>query len=189
MCMTVAATAVMVAVMVQLVLSVKVFYEDVLPSRMAPGVLYKFLKNSNIKEFYTYNTPYNNPLVKTMTYSYPDDFVVRYVKTMGEVKAGIMVVPGHSAKSVQMETTGYAIENGDYREDPMLNKVYDQHTMEACALVKIRTMGSSKVYVHESEVTSYRDLILHQITDEDRWLAQAWVVDIARVHQMLGLKI
>jgi uncharacterized protein YkwD len=69
----------------------------------------------------------------------------------------------------------YAILNGDFDKDEALNELYENRGIEKIALAKIRTMGSSKYYVHESEVTSYRDLILKQMADQDRWRGNAWI--------------
>lgn len=46
---------------------------------------------------------------------------------------------------------------------------------------KVKTFGASRPYVRESEVTSYRDLGLHQISDRDRWLGHGWILDLAEI--------
>lgn len=163
-------------VVFQFILSVLGFYSDILPTRMAPRRLRDVLQRLRVKEFWTYDNPYNEPLVETMVYSYPNEFKVRYMKSIANVKTGIIVVPGTSSKSVAMETNQYAIEHGDFTDDDVLNQLYTNRMIEKLAIDKIKTMGCSKIYVHESEVTSYRDLILKQITDHDRWLSNAWVL-------------
>ena len=64
----------------------------------------------------------------------------------------------------------------NYQKDKDLNKLYENIRIEDTALSKIMTMGSSKYYVHESEVTSYRELILKQIQSQDRWRGYAWIL-------------
>jgi hypothetical protein len=168
-------------VFLQFILSIYVFYGDVLPARMAPYRLRNILHMLKVKEFYTYDNPYNEPLVRTMLYTYPDEFKVHYIKSIADVKEGVIVVPGTSSKSVSMESTQYAIENGDFTGDRALNQLYADRKIEKLAMARIKTMGCSRIFVHESEVTSYRDLILKQIADHDRWLANAWVLSASSI--------
>lgn len=163
-------------ILCQFVLSVVVYYGDILPARMAPFRLRETLRKLGVREFYTYDNPYNDSLVKTMLYSFPNEFDVHYIKSIAEVKKGIIVIPQTSSKSVSMESTQYAIEHGDFTYDEALNNLLANRKIEKLALAKIKTMGCSKIYVLESEVTSYRDLILKQVKDYDRWLGNAWVL-------------
>ena len=150
---------------------------DIIPSRMAPTTLYNHLTKNNIKEFYTYNNSYNNSLVHTMIYSYPNFFKVKYIKKISEVKKGYIVIPSTSSKSVSVETETFAIENGDYDKDDELNMLLTSKFIKVKVLAKIKTMGSSKFFVHESEVTTYRHLILNQINDLDRYRGNAWIIE------------
>ena len=119
-----------------------------------------------------------------MLYSYPGEFSVQYVRSIEEAgNEGVFVVPPSSSKSVAMETQQFSILNGDFRQDSVLNELLDTGRIEKIALERIKTLGSSRVYVHESEVTSFRDLGLHQIADRDRWLGHGWVIDLATINQ------
>lgn len=173
----------------QFIISARMFYLDILPARMAPRQLYEVLRKLKIKEFYTYNNPYNNSFVQTMLYTYPDEFNVHYIQSIEEVTEGIIVIPGTSSKSLSMETEKYAIEHGDFIYDELLNQLYIDRKIENLAIAKIKTMGSSKIFVHESEVTSYRDLILKQITEQDRWLGNAWVISALSIQDFKTNKI
>jgi len=155
--------------------TIYVLFSDTIPCRMAPTILRNKLKEFKVKEFYTYDNPYNDSFVHTMVYSYPNEFKVHTINSISEVNNGIVVIPNTSSKSVNSETMQYAILNGDFDKDEALNELYENRGIEKIALAKIRTMGSSKYYVHESEVTSYRDLILKQMADQDRWRGNAWI--------------
>lgn len=168
--------AIIGVVLAQLITSIYVFYTDILPARMAPNILCNQLKKLNVTDFYTYDNPYNDSFVKTMLYSYPDDFSVKYIECLSEVETGIVVIPNTSSKSEHMESTQYSIINGDFTADELLNKLYETREIEKVAISKIRTRGCSKYFVQESEVTSYRDLILNQVDDYDRWIAHGWIL-------------
>lgn len=154
---------------------------DQIPARMGPAHLYKFLKNNGISSFSTYQNPYNAGLVESMLYSHPGEFEVTYIDSIEDAGGGIVVVPPTSSKSVEMESDRYGVENGDFRADPLLTRLLDTKEIEQIALAKVNTRGSSRYFVHESEVTTYRAIFLNQVTDHDRWLAHGWVVDTQRL--------
>lgn len=162
----------------QVIHSIYFYITDVLPSRMAPTYLRNFLKMHHIDTFSTYDNAFNNSFVKTMLYTYPNEFTVNYCSTISESKDAYFISPNTSSKSVSMETESYSIENGDFNFDPILSKLIATKRIEQLALAKFKTMGSSKFYVHESEITSYRSLILKQINAEDRFRGIAWVLPI-----------
>lgn len=169
---------------VHLIWNIYLYRTDVLPSRMGPARLRERLRERKITHFFSYDTAYNDGFVKTMLYSYPGEFSVQYVRSIEEAgNEGVFVVPPSSSKSVAMETQQFSILNGDFRQDSVLNELLDTGRIEKIALERIKTLGSSRVYVHESEVTSFRDLGLHQIADRDRWLGHGWVIDLATINQ------
>jgi hypothetical protein len=157
-------------IVAQFVHTVYVLFSDTIPCRMAPTILRNKLKELDIDEFYTYDNPYNDSFVHAMESTYPDEFKVHTINSISEVNSGVLVIPNTSSKAVNMETQQYAILNGDF-----MNRLMDNRHIENIALMKIRTMGCSKYYVHESEVTSYRDLILKQVTNQDRWRGNGWI--------------
>ena len=87
---------------------------------MGPTKLRQFLKN-NIKDFYTYDTTYNNQFVNNVVYGFESTFKVNFVKSINECpKDSYFVVPPTSSKSVSMETELEAIIHGDFRKDNVL---------------------------------------------------------------------
>jgi hypothetical protein len=165
-----------ILIIAQLFHSTYILFSDTIPCRMAPTILRNKLKELNVSSFYTYDNSYNDPFVSAMIASYPDEFEVKYIENMSEVSEGVIVIPATSSKSVTQETQQYAIINGDFDKDSYLNKLLLDKSIETEAVFKIPTAGSSKYYVHESEVTSYRYIVLKQINEYDRWLGNAWIL-------------
>ena len=163
-------------------MTIRALVDDIIPARMGTGRLYRFLKDREIGSFYTYDNPYNNTFVNAMLYSHPDEFAVTYIDNIEQANGGIVVVPPTSSKSVDMSSEKYGIENGDFRSDPVLAELLETEEMERVALAKLGTRGSSRYFVHEGEVTTYRDLFLKQIGDHDRWLSHGWVLDTKRLN-------
>ncbi len=152
------------------------FYGDVLPARMGPRNLRDTLRRLGVKKFYTYKNIYNVAFVDAMLYRYKDEFEVVYIDRLREVEKGVVVIPPVTAKSVSLESASETVLRGDFRDDPDLNSLLNGRKIEQLALAKIKTMGVSRYYVHESEVTSFRDLICRRITDDDRWRGYGWVI-------------
>ena len=164
---------------IQILRAFKIYKNDILPCRMGPVKLREFLIRSNYRNFYTYDTNYNNQFVGNMIYGFESLFEINYVNSINECpKDSVFVVPPTSSKSVAMETNSEAIQNGDFRGDPVLNSLLDNNLIQKYAIAKFKTLGNSKFYVNESEVTSYRYHILKQISNHDRILSYGWVLDL-----------
>jgi len=109
---------------------------------------------------------------------FPNDFKVEYVSSIKKLRDKIILIPNTSSKSLFMESEKYAIKNGDFDEDEYLNSLIDDKFQNVQVLRKFKTMGSSKYFVNESEVTSYRNIILKQISDYDRFRGHAWLIKL-----------
>lgn len=165
--------------------NVCIFINDVLPARMAPAWLGKTLDELGLTEFYTYDTPYNNAFVGALLAS-KDSYKVHSIQSLAEVAKGYIIVPGTSAKAVNMESECCAIEDGDFSMDPDLNRLIESKEIVNVAVACFKTFGTSRVWVNESEVTSYRDLILKEISHEDRWRGHGWILDAGRLPYRKG---
>ncbi len=176
-----------VLILVALVWNLWKFFSDVYPARMSVTNLINTLDRLGIKEFYTYNTNYNKSFIEAIhgigksDYLPPKDmappYIVHYINSIADVKNGWIVIPCTSSKSLYMNTEMEAIEGGDYTKDPVLNKLLETRDMEKIATAKFKTMGTSNIWPVESEVTGFRDLILHEITKKDRWRGYAWLLN------------
>ena len=50
------------------------------------------------------------------------------------------------------------------------------------ASASFKTFGTSRIWGNESEVTSYRELTLKEISGDDRWRGRAWILDAGKLH-------
>ncbi len=162
------------------------FFTDVLPARMAATELMKQLHVHGITKFFTYNTRYNDSFVEAIPAQERSQYTITYIESLRDVEEGYMVVPATTAKSVIMESSAYAIAHGDFRSDPLLNQLLDSHDIERVAIARIKTVGVSPFWAQESEATTFRDLILHEISAEDRWRGYAWILDAKKIHALYG---
>ncbi len=159
-----------------------VYVDDVLPARMAVSKLRRSLRDLNITEFYTYDTTFNNAFVAALPEEDLKRYKINYVNCLKEATNGYIVVPGTSAKALNMEGVGWAIEHGDFDLDSDLDRLIKSKEIEDYSVASFKTFGTSRIWVHEAPVPSYRDLILNEISDDDRWRGRAWILNLAKLN-------
>jgi hypothetical protein len=159
----------------------RMFLADVWPARMAPAWMARTLEALRASEVWTYDTPYNDAFVDALPAATRERVAVRHLRRLADAAQGYIAVPGTSAKAFNMESQRWAIDHGDFRLDPELNELLASRAIRQQAVRAFKTFGTSRIWVHESEVMSYRDLILGEITEADRWRGTAWVLDAARL--------
>lgn len=157
------------------------FITDAFPARMSSLFLIKKLDSLGIKEFYTYNTPYNNAFIFCIAPEILSRFTIRYIHTVDEVRDGWIVIPGTSSKAVNMESELETIVHGDFAEDKTLDILLKTKKIESLADAKFKTFGTSKLWVHEADMTTYRDFILREITEGDRYRGYAWLLHSSKL--------
>lgn len=159
-----------------------VFVTDVWPARMAATWLARRLHALGITRFSTYDTVYNDIFVTNMPPEVRERLDVRFIRTLAEVEEGFVVVPPTSAKAFEMASQRFARTHGNFDLDPLLTRLIESRDIARYAAASFKTFGTSRMWVHESEVMSYRDLILGEITAQDRWRGRAWILDAAKLH-------
>ena len=115
-----------------------------------------------------------------MLYTFANEFEVEHVRKMADIESGYLIVPPTSSKSVSMETQEEAIIGGDFTKDPDLDLLIVSGKIQEMAIACIPTMGSSKYFVQESEVTSYLDLMLRRVSGLDFFRGHAWIIEIRK---------
>lgn len=170
------------------------FVKDIYPYRMATRNLLKWIKFLGIKKLYTYDTNFNKcfiqgvPGISKSDYLPNDEnvkppFDVVYINSISEVKDGWIVIPPTTHKGVMMGSSRESL-NGDFNKDPLLNRLLENHDIEKIATVKIPTPNASNIWVHEDDITSWRDLILNDFLSEDRFRGYGWILhsrDLAKL--------
>ena len=161
------------------VINIALFLNDVLPSRMSVNNLVQFLRKNSIKEFYTFDTRYNDVFVDCMPNAVKQDFNIHFIKSINEVKEGYVVVPPVNAKGLLMSDFIQARRSSNvFEDDPCLEEMIASNSIEHKACACFPSMSSSRFWVHEAEVPSYRNLILNEITSMDFYRGRAWVLKI-----------
>ena len=166
-------------VAVSVVINTVIFLTDVLPGRLAVNRLVRLLRQYGIKRFYTHDTIYNEVFVHCMPEHVKKEFDIHFIKSITDVQKGHVVVPPTNAKAGMMYDFPLARRTvNTFDEDPRLNAMIESRSIETNALACLPSMGSSRIWLHEAEVPSYRDLILKEITSMDLYRGKAWVLKV-----------
>jgi len=169
---------VIASIFLQFIFTIFTLFSDSIPCRTSANKIANYLIKKKINKIYTYDNAYNDAFIKAIMNIFPNDFKVEYVSSIKKLRDKIILIPNTSSKSLFMESEKYAIKNGDFDEDEYLNSLIDDKFQNVQVLRKFKTMGSSKYFVNESEVTSYRNIILKQISDYDRFRGHAWLIKL-----------
>ena len=154
------------------------FFTDVYPARMTISNLVDTLDKYNIREFYTYETSYNDALSNAINLerSTNEKYSIHYINKLSDVKNGWIVIPPTNRWSISMEASPEAM-NGDYTRDPELNDLLATRKIEQLATAKFKTFSSSKIWQQEADVATYMDLILKEVGDSERFRGYAWLIN------------
>ncbi|MBI5298919.1 MAG: hypothetical protein HY877_01280 [Deltaproteobacteria bacterium] len=168
-----------VFIVVSAIWNVWVFLNDIWPARMAATFLGKKIRKLGLKKIYTYDTPFNVSFIDVLSSDIRKNCEIKFIRSLSEVeKGGYVAVPGISAKAFHMECYPEAIDNKDFEEDPVLVNLIDSKKITALVVASFRTFGTSKIWVQESEMPTYRSLILKDISENDRWRGRAWLLHV-----------
>ena len=144
-------------------------FNDVIPSRLFQVKLKNFLLKNNIKKFATYNSTFLDATITPMLDKF-HQFEVEYVEKINDSKSEYFICPPLTSKSLSLETDKSAIKEGDLLQDPTILKLVEEKQLDKKSLKNFKTFASSKIFILESEVLSFRDLCLKDVKDFDRWL-------------------
>jgi hypothetical protein len=161
--------------------NIYIFASDILPSGMAVTNLKKTMNKLSIKKIHTYNIPHNNPFAGVLKLTYPE-IDIEYITTIDQVKNGYILIPPTGSKFGPYDNSAVVIE-GDFRSDDVLNNLLDTGEIIKFVCATFKTTASSKYWQHLSHVSSFRDLILKDLTDYDwKYLGIARILDATRLN-------
>jgi hypothetical protein len=164
--------------------NVWIFIDDIWPSKMATAWLARSLGALGVSRVYSYDTRYNEAWLDALPDAVRDRYSIQYLETLAEVQEGYVVIPPTSCKSSNFEssTVGYT---GDFDADPLLNELIASKRIVCSSVASFKTFGSSRYWAQIGDVVSYRDLMLGEVGDRDRWRGMAWILDASKLHQDL----
>ena len=102
------------------------------------------------------------------------------ISGINEIKSGYLLVPCTNAKAVYYHATAEIGQHDNFNADETLNSIIETREIQKISFASFKTMGNSKYWQHLGNVTSFRDLILKEVSDEDRFHGYAWLLDVEK---------
>lgn len=159
--------------------SLWLFFTDIYPARMASARLAQELRKRSVQVLYSYDTPYNHSFLDNIIPECLGEVRIHRIRSLTEVPVGgYVAVPGRSSKALPMESTQEGRANADFDMDPELAKWFASGEVGRRAVASFKTFGTSRIWGSESEVLSYRDLVLGEVKAEDRAKSIAWLLQV-----------
>jgi len=160
---------------------------DLINSRSTCGVLKDFLILHDVRKYSTYDSIYNNSLVEVLVSDEQlASIQISRHKSIIDSDDDYFVIPNRSSKSVAMESTQVAAQGLDFAGDEFLNFLDQNDLLDQVTVLKFPTIGSSKNYISESEVTGFRYFQQRNYSDSDFELTYARIIDINQAKMLQG---
>jgi hypothetical protein len=145
---------------------------------MSTSQIMKTLDKHQIKKFYTYDTLYNYPFEGIIKDFFSDRYDIEYISSIGQIDNGCLLVPCTSSKAAYFQSASTIGPVGDFKEDDVLNLLIDTKEIQKYSIASFKTLGNSKYWQQLGNVVSFRDLMLKEVTNEDRFRGYAWLLKI-----------
>jgi len=167
-----------------------IFIKDIYPARMATRNLLAEITRRKITDIYTYKTSYNSGFVMNIpglshsSYLPPKNikppFNVHFIESLSDAVDGWIVVPPTSSKNFTMSCEEEAMTD-DYTKDPSLNRLLKNRALDQVASVRFPTYGTSRFWVNEDDITSWRSLIRREIKSDDLYRGYGWLIHSSKL--------
>lgn len=154
------------------------FFSDVFPTRMAMAKVNQFLDNNGIEDILIH---YQHPAQQNTTsllHKHPFRKKIRFwwFTYITEVPpAGHIFIP-------PMQGFHNCVDN-EFVDDPYLTELFESGEIEKYAVAIFPTIASSKIWIHEEEICTYRSLILGQLPPQDRRKGLAYILNARKLQQ------
>lgn len=171
---------IMCVVITHTVLNLKIFLNDILPSRMATSYMYDWFAAHPEQKNYAYILhPHNINTANVINRpGAKNQIKFTRIQSISEAKEGYMLIPMHTGKSIFVNC-----RFPDFMDDPQLNRLMASGEFDRYVVASFPTLASSRIWPQEEEYCSYLDLIENKITDRDRNLGYAWILDLKKLHE------
>ena len=158
-----------------------VFLGDVLPSRMATTYAYQWLKDHDIKELLVYQDHHSNTFTADVLNNPKSAGRIKMwgIQSFLQAKGGYLLLPGTSGTTIWNDCS-----KDRFSGDKPLQDIIRAGLLDACAVASFKTVASSPYWNQEEEVCTYRDLMLQQISGQDRRMSRIYILDVSRLRDV-----
>lgn len=163
------------------------FVTDIYPCRMVTTFLSRKIKELNIEKLYTYRmNPHRNHFVMFLNPGIYKNMRLVPIEYIIQPEDGFIMVPPVTGDSIYIVSISTYM---DFDDDVFLNELLRKGNLEDYALASFKTMANSRIWIHEEEILSYRNLILNHQFKENDVKGRVWILDGKKIFQHLKRNI
>jgi hypothetical protein len=168
-----------ISVYILLILSILyniiVYINDIHPSRLTIKYVLKFLKKQNARKIYTIRSEFSEPFTDIIEKYYSDKVEIVYIGSFNEINSGFLFVPCLNSKASYYQSSRVGYDINLNKNNDVINLIRNNQNKNII-IYKFKSLGSSKFWQHLGDVVSFRDLILKEVSEEDRYIGHAWIL-------------
>ncbi len=156
-----------------------IFLTDIMPCRMATTYLSRFLEERGIDTLYVHtNHPHKTYFTQYLNPKTSEGIRFKTIRHVYEVRDGHILLPPVSGNSIYIAATS---DYAPFDEDVYLNALVADNLIGGYARASFKTLVSSRYWMHEEEILSYRKLILGQFDHESPDGTKVHVLDARKL--------
>ena len=158
-----------------------IFVQDVYPCRMATTFLSKKLEQHKTEKFYTYMyNPHRNHFLLYLSPKILHNVRFVPIEYIVQPKDGYILIPPVTGDSIYIAAISTYT---DFDDDIFLNELIRRGTLEKYALASYKTLANSRIWLHEEEILSYRNLILNDSFEGNDIKGRLWLLDVEKIQR------
>ncbi len=159
--------------------NLSMFLNDIYPSRTVTTHIYNWCRKNNIDQLFVY---YEHPLKKNLVQFFNNPKYKTKMKFFGihhiaEASDGYILIPPITGKTSYVEC-----RYDNFAEDPYATELFLSGNFQKYVVASFKTAAASRIWNMEEEICAYRDLILGQVSPEDRKKGYAYILDAKKLH-------
>ena len=136
--------------------------QDIIPSRITVWRLKSYLEQNKINEICAYKSKFYNWILPPLLDMMPN-LKINLINNYTESIEKYILIPGQSHKVVN----NFGVSEKDFDIDKKFIDKLNEGKFEKNTVLDLKNMGTSKFWMHEDEVSSYRYLLLKDISQND----------------------
>ena len=139
-----------------------ILISDIIPSRLSVSILKNYLIKNNINEICTYESKFYDSIIPPLKDMMPN-LKIRLIENHTEAFECYLLIPGQSWKVVN----NFGSDDKDFDKDQSFLDDLNKGNLKKKTVLSLKNMGTSRYWMHEDEVSSYRLILLKDISKTD----------------------
>lgn len=151
-----------------------VFRQEIFIPRLVTTYIHDWCRKNDVRELSVYRNHFLfRNIVQFMNNPKREEKVsFNYIESIDQAPSGYILIPPITGKTIYVEC-----RFDNFYPDPALTELFISGRLDEFTVARFPSLAVSRIWNMEEEICAYRDLILGQVTDEDRRKGYALILD------------